>query len=47
MVGYGGDGSGAVFHDEGGEEFAYGTGEGLRRRDERIIGRSADMLKSA
>ena len=29
MVGYGGDGGGAVFYDEGGEELAYGTGEGL------------------
>ena len=31
MVGYSCDGGGAVLYDEGGEEFAYGTGEGLSR----------------
>lgn len=31
MVGYNGDGRGAVFYDEGGKESAYGTGEGLSR----------------
>ena len=39
MVGYGRYGGGAIFYDEGGKEFAYGTGEGLSGRGRRMIGR--------
>ena len=46
MVGYGDYGRGAVFYDEGGEKFAYGTGEGLSGRGKRMIGLWMETLES-